>query len=123
MKTYSNEYIDYWGEVFVANQPYTRFMRFEAFLEAPMENLMAAIYRKPLDECDEHCLLLHKQRVVKSQLECKEASAMIEAAMNADIGKKTRPVVMRGKGLFLPFKHFVFPKQYKSGGRFKSSAN
>lgn len=39
MKTYSDEYIDYWGDVYTANDALYKFrdrgVRFEAFLEAP----------------------------------------------------------------------------------------
>jgi len=67
-RTYPDEYIDYWGGVFLANPCLRRRgVRFDTFLIAPRE-LLAKVMA-PATDADGHAPLLPHQRRIRARVE------------------------------------------------------
>lgn len=103
MQTYSDEYMDCWGEVFVHHDLFARHsVRFETFLEAPAEILIACMQR----ELDYQPLLPEQKRV--------QARLDQEAEITSLNGQ---PVELHGDRLLQPMTHRDVPKHWKTNTR------
>jgi hypothetical protein len=91
MSTYSDEYIEFWAGVFLANNLYERGILFYVFIDHPEEILAAVFFNLPhlTVEPDDYRPLLPKQhkvmcRFFKSELEELEAELIAELPTTGD---------------------------------------
>lgn len=95
MPTYSDEYIEHWGQIFEQHNLYAYGIRFDCFLEVPNEILAAFA-------SGTYYPLLIRQRDVQERM---------------DMGMPQQPVVQRGARLVHLTHKRAEPKSYRTGSR------
>ena len=118
MHTYSDEYIDYWGDVFVENNLAGKNILFECFLDYPVDTLAAVVFCQamPLGD-DEYYPLLYRQKKVQSRIDKHIEAEDIQEEMDNRFERKGHVVEMIGNRNVERFHHYSHPKKWKTNTR------
>ena len=111
MQTYTDEYIDFWGDIYTANPAlFQRGILFHAFLEAPVE-LLTAVYQQtalPLQDDEDFYPLLPAQQRVSDRLMAEEIADELEQYIERQEG-----LVFRNGAYVEPLRHHAYPNTNK----------
>ncbi|MCU7934150.1 MAG: hypothetical protein KZQ99_04625 [Candidatus Thiodiazotropha sp. (ex Dulcina madagascariensis)] len=125
MPIYRDEYLAYWGNVYIANRALLkeRGVLFETFLINPRAILDAVAFCKPLPLTDDFYPLLPAQRAVQERLIHAELDQYERDALEHELSAITptgaAPVRRANGQLIEPLKHHAHPQKRGSRCQFK----
>ena len=113
---YTDQYIEYWGLIFTANQLQRRNIVFEIFLQAPCDIMQSIIFGTPMPNLtgSEHLPLMPCQQNVKDWLDRQDEIEALTAAMESLPGDHN-DLVMHGEHMIEPMHRRVTPSRKKVG--------
>ena len=119
MQTYSDEYLDCWGDVYVANNIADMGIPFDMFLARPNDHMVALLdCRPPLSDNGPYPLLPAQISICEKLHRHERVLQLInegEADHNGNV------VELHGDRLMTPMHHHDAPKKWKTNTRRKQS--
>jgi len=108
MHTYSDEYINYWGEMFVMNNFQSTGIRFDEFLVLPKEYTEAITFELATPLQHDFYPLMRSQKKIQEHLD-------LEAEMDAEFERRGHVVELHGPRTIEPMHHRAPARKWKTG--------